>query len=189
MKDPSQIGAIAPSSNWLSRAITAPVPEHGNPLVVELGAGTGPFTEEIQRRTGGRGRHLAIELNVRLAGLLRKRFTQVEVVESDAINLPAILADRDAGKADIIVSSLPWSVFTSHTQRDIMGAVLRSLSPTGVFTTFAYRHAAPIPGARRFRRLLNEHFEEVVAGRTVWRNLPPAYVLHARRPRTIHPTA
>ncbi|MFE0135777.1 hypothetical protein ACFWY6_30020 [Streptomyces sp. NPDC059037] len=33
------------------------------------------------------------------------------------------------------------------------------------------------------RELLRNRFEEVVPSRTVWRNTPPAFVLHARRPR------
>jgi phospholipid N-methyltransferase len=57
------------------------------------------------------------------------------------------------------------------------------LAPAGAFTAFTYLHAVPLGPARRFRGLLAEHFEEVVPGRTVWRNTPPAFVLHARRPR------
>jgi phospholipid N-methyltransferase len=40
-----------------------------------------------------------------------------------------------------------------------------------------------MPGARRFRELSAQRFEEVISSRTVWRNLPPAFVLHSRRPR------
>jgi phosphatidylethanolamine/phosphatidyl-N-methylethanolamine N-methyltransferase len=57
------------------------------------------------------------------------------------------------------------------------------LSPVGAFTTFAYVHAVWAPPARRLRSTLRASFEEVVAGRTVWRNVPPALVYHARRPR------
>jgi hypothetical protein len=56
-----------------------------------------------------------------------------------------------------------------------------------VFTAFASGHARVPPPAVRFRRRLQAGFEEVVAGLTVWRNLPPAFVYHARRPRTARP--
>ncbi|WTS76428.1 hypothetical protein OG272_03595 [Streptomyces sp. NBC_00104] len=68
-------------------------------------------------------------------------------------------------------------------QEHLVEVLAAVLAPTGAFTTFAYRHAAPLVSARRFRDLLSDRLEEVVPGRTVWRNSPSAYVLHARRPR------
>ena len=56
-----------------------PVPLRGQPVVVELGAGTGPVTRAIRQRLAGRGRHLAVELNPRLASVLADRLPDVEV--------------------------------------------------------------------------------------------------------------
>jgi phosphatidylethanolamine/phosphatidyl-N-methylethanolamine N-methyltransferase len=183
LRAPGQTGAIAPSSPQLARAISTSIPEHGNPVVVELGAGTGPFTAEIQRKLAGRGRHLAVEVNPKLARLLRSRFEQTEVIEDDARHLPSLLLERGLSHADIVISSLPWTVFAPATQELLLNAVIDVLTPSSVFSTFAYAHAAPLAGARRFRELSARHFEEVIPSRTVWRNLPPAFVLHARRPR------
>lgn len=184
LRAPGQIGAIAPSSAHLARLMSAPVPTHGHPVVVELGAGTGAFSTEIQRRLAGRGRHLAIEVNAGFAHHLRSRFEGVEfeVVEADARRLPRLLAERQVSEVDVVVSSLPWASFGSETQRQLCDAILDVLSPHSEFTTFAYTHALPLPRARRFRDLLSERFGEVVISRTVWRNLPPAAVIHARRP-------
>ena len=151
--------------------------------MVELGAGTGPFTAEIQRRLAGRGRHVAVEVNPRFAQLLRNRFAQTEVIEGDASLLPSLLAECGLNHADVVISSLPWTMFEPTTQDLLLKAVLDVLTPHSVFATFAYAHATPLPGARRFRELAARHFEEVIPSRTVWRNLPPAFVLHARRPR------
>jgi phospholipid N-methyltransferase len=183
LRTPGRIGAIAPSSSRLAHAISTVIPEHGDPVVVELGAGTGPFTAEIQRRLAGRGRHLAVEINPKLAQLLRGRFTKTEVIEDDARLLPSLLHERGLRYADVVISSLPWTMFEPATQELLLKAVLDVLAPHSAFSTFAYRHAAPMPGARRFRELSARHFEEVIPSRTVWRNLPPAFVLHARRPR------
>src|SRR5688500_7008704 len=84
----------------------------------------------------------------------------------------ALLAARHHPYADVVVSGLPWAAFGADRQRTVLDAVLASLHPAGVLTTFAYRHALPSPPARRFRRLLESRFEEVVLGRTVWRNVP-----------------
>ncbi|WP_219462123.1 class I SAM-dependent methyltransferase [Nonomuraea rhizosphaerae] len=183
LRAPATIGAIVPSSRRLAAAVCAPVPERGEPIVVEIGPGTGPFTAEIQRRLDGRGHHLAVELNERMAALLAERFPAVEVVHGDAAKLTGLLAERGLHRADVLISGLPWAAFPSSLQTDLMDAVTAAMSPAGAFTTFSYIHAIPLSSARRFRALLNERFEEVVAGRTVWRNAPPAFVFNARRPR------
>ncbi|MFI7042222.1 class I SAM-dependent methyltransferase [Microbispora rosea] len=183
LRSPAVTGAVAPSSRRLSEAVCVPVPERGDPVVVELGPGTGPFTAEIQRRVGGRGRHLAVEINSRLAGHLGARYPGVELVVDNAARLPELLAARGVTAADVIVSGLPWAAFPPAHQADLLRAVVASLAPGGAFTTFSYIHARALPAALRFRRRMGEAFEEVVAGRTVWRNLPPAFVYHARRPR------
>lgn len=185
VRSPITTGAIAPSSRYLAAAVTAPIPERGDPVVVELGPGTGSFTAEIQRRLGGRGRHIAVEINPELARHLAARHPQVELLVDDAARLPELLAKRGVAAADVIVSGLPWAAFSSEVQLDLLRAVVRSLRPDGAFTTFAYTHARPLGPAIRFRHRLGLAFEEVVPSRTVWRNLPPAFVYHARRPRPV----
>lgn len=105
------------------------------------------------------------------------------MIEDDAGRLPRLLAERGHHHADIVISSLPWTVFPATSRTRIMDAVLSVLHPHSVFTTFSYLHARPIPAARAFRTAMARHFEEVIPGRTVWRNLPPAYLLHGLRPR------
>ena len=111
LRNPTAMGAIAPSSGRLAEAVVAPIPRNGDPLVVELGSGTGAFTRAIQERLGGRGHHLAVELNPRLAELTALRYPAVEVVQQSAAHLPEILASRGLGRADVVVSGLPWAAF------------------------------------------------------------------------------
>ncbi|MEU9837136.1 methyltransferase domain-containing protein [Streptosporangium sp. NPDC048047] len=183
MRSPATVGAVAPSSRRLAEAVTAPIPRRGDPVVVELGAGTGVFTAEIQRRLGGRGHHLAVEINPRMAGLLADRHPEVDVVAADAAQLPFLLRERGLAGADVVVSGLPWASFPDGLQVRLLEAVRSAMGPDAAFTTFAYGFVRHLPPARRFRRLLTASFEELVAGRTVWGNLPPAFVYHARRPR------
>ncbi|MFC9916177.1 class I SAM-dependent methyltransferase [Streptomyces sp. NPDC127197] len=157
--------------------------------MVELGAGTGPFTAEIQRRLGGRGRHLAIEIDPVLAERLRHRHPEAEVLQHDAVQLRPLLDERGIDRADVVVSGLPWALFSPAAQRHLMDATAAALGPGGAFTAFTCLHAVPLPPARQFRHLLADRFEEVVPSRTIWRNTPPAFVLHARRPRPSCATA
>ncbi|MFI9526514.1 class I SAM-dependent methyltransferase [Micromonospora rosaria] len=182
VRNPLTVGAVAPSSPALAEVATAAVPRTGAPTVVELGPGTGAFTELIQRRLAGGGRHIAVEVNARFAQRLAARHPSVEVVNADATVLRDVLAHRGVGPVDVIVSGLPWAAFDHQLQHEILSEAVAVLQPGGVLTTFAYVHARYAPPARRLLRSLRSRFEEVVISRTVWSNLPPALVYVCRRP-------
>ncbi|MEU3983729.1 SAM-dependent methyltransferase [Streptomyces sp. NPDC026672] len=176
------VGAIAPSGRALAQVVTSTVPRSGHPVVVELGPGSGAFTGVIQERLGGRGRHIAVEVNQEFARRLAFSHPSVDVVGTDARHIRKVLAERHIAAADVIVSGLPWAAFAAKDQDDVLDGVRTTLPPHGVFTTFAYVHARWAPPARRLLGTLRSGFEEVVIGRTVWSNLPPALVYHCRRP-------
>lgn len=183
VRQPTVMGAIAPSSVRLAEAVVAPLPARGNPVVVELGPGTGAFTRVIQSRLNGRGRHIAVEINPRLASLLSRRHPSVEVAQASAMQLKSILADHGVEQADLIISGLPWAALPEAFRDATLDGVSAVLAPGGVFTTFGYTWVRGTTRARCFRRALGTRFEEVVTGRAVLRNLPPAFVYYARRPR------
>ncbi|WP_231644710.1 class I SAM-dependent methyltransferase [Sciscionella sediminilitoris] len=168
-----------PSSPALAARMVAPIPRTGDPFVVELGAGTGAFTVAAQEVLRGRGRHLAVECNPEWAALLADRHPGVEVVQARAHELPALL-DRPA---DVIISGLPWSAYWPEGQRPLIELLAGALGPEGTLTQFSYSWSRWAPPARRQHREFGAAFEELVVSRTVLRNLPPAYVYYARRPR------
>ena len=182
-RNPRTVASLTPSGRALSRQIAVSVPASGDPVVVELGPGTGAFTQLIQTTLAGRGRHVAIDVNERFTHLLAGRFADVEAVTADARRIGTVLGERGLRHADVVVSGLPWAAFGRDMQNETIAAVADALTPDGAFTTFAYLHALWSSPARLFRRLLHERFEEVIPGRTVWGNLPPALVYHCRRPR------
>lgn len=147
MRSPGTVGAVAPSSRRLAETVTTPVPHRGDPVIVELGPGTGAFTAEIQRRLAGRGHHMAVEINPRLADFLAARHPKVDVVVDDAARLPQLLEGRGFYKADAIVSGLPWAAFSEETQTRLMTAVTAIMDSNTAFTTFAYSFAKRLPPA------------------------------------------
>lgn len=182
VRDPLHTASCLPSSRALAVAACAPVPQTGDPVVVELGPGTGACTDVIADRLGGRGHHLAVELNPRLAGVLRRRHPGLDVAVADAIDLPELLAARGLEGADVVVSGLPWAAHPAEGP-PLTEVIAGSLRPGGACTQFGYACTRRLRPARRLRARLGEAFEEVVVGRTVLANLPPAFVLTARRPR------
>lgn len=187
LRSPATVGAVAPSSSRLAARLATVVPRIGEPVVVELGPGTGSVTTAIEYRLAGRGRHVAVEIDPVLANYLRAEHAGVEVLVGDAAELERLFAEYQVPAVDAVVSGLPWSLIDADVQRAIVDATARSLRPGGCFTTFAYLHALSMTRARQFRTLLGEVFDEVLTTRTVWWNLPPAVTYVCRRPRAVRP--
>jgi phospholipid N-methyltransferase len=185
LRAPTRTAAVAPSGAVLADQMALPIPERGDPVVVELGPGTGAFSRAIGQRLGGRGRHLAIELNPVLAHRLAARHPLVQVIRGEAGRLPEILAGCGVDRADVIVSGLPWFAYTAPGARPLVHTLASALTEQGVLTQFAYSWTRWAPPARRLLHGLRTGFEEVVTGRTVWPNVPPATVYFARRPRSL----
>jgi len=178
LREPLLVGSLCPSSESLARAVVNSCEFRPGDLVVELGPGTGVFTELLHERLDGRGRLLAVEISPEHIELLRQRFPSCRVIHDSAENLPRYLGRR---RADCIVSGLAWGNMLPRVQDRIMRAIWSSLSPQGQFVAFAYAHALLMPTSLRFRRLLFDNFARVETTPIVWRNLPPAYIYRCWR--------
>src|SRR3954467_1365757 len=97
LRHPTRTGAVAPSSRRLAAAMVAGIGVERADHVVELGPGTGVFTEALLARLKPGARLTAIELNPRLADDLARRFTGVEVVIGSAEDLT-----RHVRRADVV---------------------------------------------------------------------------------------
>jgi phospholipid N-methyltransferase len=139
------------------------------------------FTEAIRRRVTPGARIVAIEINGHLAERLADRYRgePIEIVHGSAADVARLVPEP----VDAVVSGLPWTVMAEPVRLRILDAVAAVLAPTGVFTTFAYAHAAWTPPGRRFAGELGQRFGITGTSRLVWRNLPPAFVHRATAPR------
>ncbi|WP_079319223.1 class I SAM-dependent methyltransferase [Microbispora sp. GKU 823] len=176
------VGAVAPSSRSLARALTAVVPTTGPAVIVELGPGTGAISEAIRERLAPGSRQLAVEIDPGMVAHLRRARPWLNVLQGDAARLGALLDEQAVSRVDAVVSTLPWTLFPEDVQEPILGEVGRVLRPTGAFTTVTYLPAVPLARARRFRRRLRAAFDEVLTTGPVWRNVPPGLAYVCRRP-------
>ncbi|MGH3999751.1 MAG: class I SAM-dependent methyltransferase [Pseudonocardiaceae bacterium] len=189
MRSPRDVGTLLPSGPELAHRLVAVVPRGGitgrPAVVVELGAGAGAVTVAIAEQADRDAVVIAVEKDPELADQLRARELGVQVVTADAAALPAILAAHGVQRADVIVSVLPWTLFSPLRQRELLTTFTAALQTDGVFTAAAYSLGYWTPAARRFRRELDQAFGEVLPTRTMWRHLPPAMTYVCRRPRAI----
>jgi len=185
VRAPVATASVWPSSTALARGMAdaALRTDHAQPVVVELGAGSGAFTGLLAHRLAGRGRQLAVEINPVLAHRLAERFPGVEVVPADVAELGALLALRGIVGAHAVVSGLGWSATRPGREDSLLPVVARALADDGVFVQFAYCATAWAGPARALRGELDECFTEVETSQVVWRNLPPAVVYRASSPR------
>jgi phospholipid N-methyltransferase len=181
LRAPALTSAIVPSSPWLAKRMIKDVQLAQAKVVVELGPGTGAFTRAIQEEISPSAFFLAVEIDPLFANHLRELFPRAHVVNDSAERLDKHLRAQGHESADCVLSGLPWAGFSDAEQKKLLGAVYRALRPGGIMTTYAYNHTAWLPGGQRFRKLLKSTFSEVATTRTVWRNLPPAFVYRCRK--------
>lgn len=180
-KDPQATGAIAASSPGLARVITSEIGLETATTVVELGPGTGAFTGRIIKTIPTNATFFAVELNTEIVKAFQKRYPDVKIHTECATKLVELLKKENVESVDVVVSGLPWAAFPDQLQEDILGAVVESLAPGGVFTTFAYLQGLLLPAGKKFRKRLDDNFSSVAKSKTVWANLPPAFVYRCRK--------
>src|SRR5437762_12621258 len=84
LRPPHRIGAVAPSSRFLARAMAKQVDIRGPDMVIELGGGTGSVTKALLDAGVPAERLIVVERDARLYKMLRRRFPQLRVVLGDA---------------------------------------------------------------------------------------------------------
>jgi phosphatidylethanolamine/phosphatidyl-N-methylethanolamine N-methyltransferase len=174
LRSPRTVGAIAPSSAALAKAMLDPLDLPDRASVLELGPGTGPFTAHIERLLGPWSRYLGVEVNPAFVALLRRRHPALEFAQASVEHLDHLLEERNWTRIDAVICSLPWASLPVSLQ-DRVFATLRRLSPPGaVFATYAYVQGMALPGGRALRRTLKAEFRSVTRSPIIWRNVPPA---------------
>lgn len=180
LRRPAAVGAVAPSSSFLATALLRYCDFRNGVTVVELGPGTGAVTRHILPHLGHKATFFAMELDGPQSRQLQSQFPGTAVYNDSAEQVKKYLDQHGRAKADFIVSSLPWGNMPGSVQDRILDAVLGSLSPGGVFSTYAYLHSRYLPTGRHLRKRLHQHFKHVETSQVVWRNVPPAFVYYCR---------
>lgn len=166
--NPAVTGSLLPSSSHLANCMaTAAI---GSDLVIELGAGTGPMTRALLR-LAPHTPLIAVEIQPRLAQILKKRHPSVDVRLAPAKEVLDALGDAPGNIT--VLSSLPFRSLPRDVAAETIESVCRflSASPTRKLVQFTYQPRAPfdaLPSLRWKRTAI------------IWKNPPPAGVWELR---------
>jgi phospholipid N-methyltransferase len=181
LRNPRSMAALSPSGRQLTRQMVAQLPA-GTRRVIELGGGTGVFTQAMLDLGISPQELMVLELNSELAEFLHQRFPDARVVNGDACNLAQIVKETgfDAGNGvDAVVSGLGFLAMPRSLQQSILQAVFSVLGPERPLIQFTYGPSNPLP-----RDLLSELGLSVRRAGFAWCNVPPATVYVYTRSRS-----
>lgn len=167
--EPRTIGSVTPSSPQLVDSMLQNADWGKIGAIAELGAGTGVMTRAIIERKAKDSDLLVFEIEEELRKNLENE-TGLEIY-ADARSLPEVMKSRGIKRADLIVSSLPFTVLPREVTEAVMDGVTKSLAPDGSFVAFQY--------SLHMKGTLEKLFEKVDV-RFVMMNIPPAFVYECR---------
>jgi phospholipid N-methyltransferase len=160
LKYPAMLGSVIPSSRFLIEQVLEPVDWNRARVIVEYGPGVGNFTEQILRRMRPDGTLLAVETNPEFVRFLRSSFTdaRLQVVHGSAAEVDRILRQRGIGKADYIISGIPFSTMPAPLRESILKTTHAVLDQAGAFLVYQFS-ARVLPDLRRIFGRVERSFE------------------------------
>lgn len=164
--NPRGTGAVLPSSKYLARGMVSCVALSQSGIVVELGAGTGVFTQMMLDDGIPGNRIIAVECCSHLVRLLREKFPEITVIEGNVLELASLLRSTE-GPIDTILSGLPLRSLPDEISQAVLDQVPGLLSRRGRFIQFTY----DIVGKGFYPSRYHVDHSQIV-----WRNVPPAKV-------------
>ncbi|MBI5597847.1 MAG: methyltransferase domain-containing protein [Elusimicrobia bacterium] len=167
------VAAIHPSSKFLVARVLKAMDLDEASTVVEFGPAEGVMTRRILHSMPEDGTLLSIELNPHFVKAVRRiRDPRLRVVQGDVQEVEKHMAKLGIGKADVVVSGIPFSFFDLEGRHRLLDKIHSALKPNGRFVAYQVTtHLIPI---------LKEHFKNV-SHRLELRNLPPHFVFIAKK--------
>lgn len=174
IKNPKEVGAIAPSSKFLTKGIIKNINFKTSKNIVELGPGLGTFTKLILKKANPDVRLFCLEVNKKFCSYLEKNIIdeRMIVIRAGAEKLTSNLKKFSVNEVDCVVSGLPFLNFSDSKKGEILKEVKNSLSDKGKFILFQYTNG--------LSKLLESYFSKVSRA-FVPINIPCAFVYVCRK--------
>lgn len=175
IKEPFQISTLFQTAPATVNRLLSPLKADHHCSVLELGVGAGAVTKRAHKVMKSKDQYLGFEINSDLFNYVSGEYKDFQFVCASAESISDYTKNR---KFDLIVSTLPWSLFDDYMRKNILNEISKHLEKGGYFKTYMVCNAILTPSGRRFRQQLEERFE--VTSRWVFLNAPPAKVFECR---------
>lgn len=173
---PLQVASVTPSGRALASLMTSEI-SAGTGTVIELGPGTGVFTEALLNRGVCQSDLILVEYGVDFARELTMRFPAATTLRMDAAQLRKFELQTSA-PIGAVVSGLPLLSMPVRKVIAILEGAFSHLRHDGAFYQFTYGPRCPIPRPLLDRLGLKATF---IGGTLA--NVPPAAVYRISRRR------
>jgi phospholipid N-methyltransferase len=177
IKNPTKVGAIAPSSPDLGRQIVEGIVPDKDNIVLELGVGTGAITRCIYPLLPDNYSYLGLELDPKLCNATKMAFPELQIVEASAADAFDVHKKSGLGKVSYIICSIPFVSLPEETAEKICSEIDKFMSEGCMLRLFQYVHGYYLPPALRLRARMRQRYGRSVRSRMIVKNLPPAYTL------------
>lgn len=167
------MASVTPTSRFCIRTVCQPIDFSEDITIVEYGAGTGVFAEQLLDKMTPGSRLIMFETNERL-------FDKLEEIEDERVtnynesveHAEDILGEELKGAVDYIISGIPFS-FLRDTEKDsILIQSLNILKEGGYFLAYQTSGHLKEPLRKAFGNVETEW---------EWRNFPPMTVYRAEK--------
>ena len=169
IKKPKEVGAIAPSSKFLTKEIMNHINFKTSNNIVELGPGLGTFTKAILKKSSPETRLFCFEINDKFCDYLEKNIIddRLIIINDGAEKISKNIKKLKIKGVDYVISGLPFLNFSNLKKREILQEIRNSLHYKGKFVLFQYTNG--------LSNLLDSYFSKVDRI-FVPLNMPPAFV-------------
>jgi phospholipid N-methyltransferase len=163
----STTGAVTFSSKALVNKMLSYADFKGAKLIVELGGGDGSITQGIVERMDPDAQLLVFEISQNFCNNMEKMFPQknVRIICDSAENIDKYV---NGEKAELIFSSLPFSLIPKPVRDQIFVKSKNTVSEHGQFIQICYSYLLKYQFAN--------HFTEIKTVFTL-KNFPPAFIM------------
>ena len=164
------IGAIAPSSRFLTKNILKDIVFKENQVILEFGPGNGAITKQILKRMPKSSTLISLEINEQFFEHCKSKFltyNNFKIFSHSAVEFDTVLDKLSINKVDHLVSSLPLAILPKQDLNDLFEKIPNHIKDNGSFVQYQY--------SLNKYRFLKRFFETVELDFTLV-NIPPAFV-------------
>lgn len=140
LQHPRMLGSFIPSSRFLIRTLLGEMDFDRARVIVEYGPGVGTFTRAILARMRPDATLVALETNREFVDFLQGSTPdpRLKIIHGSAATVEGALQSHRLGKADFVISGIPFSTLPAAEREAVLHATRAVLQPHGAFLVYQF---------------------------------------------------